>query len=226
MRRSEPERSEGTWKLAWRHGSRDCAPSRSGSGYPGAELSRYDLGFDRPPFVWDEERRAWLRAELDAWYARAYGLTRGELCYILDPADVMGPEYPSETFRVLKTNECRRYAEYRTQRLVLQAWDEQEVSARAERSSEFLSDGAWSRPSTGTVGDATLPALAALIKRVARPTSAARARLAAVFILEPQFLTRRLSKADADEWTRLVGPEAALRPQNVVAFSAPNQTRY
>jgi hypothetical protein len=35
-------------------------------------------------------------------YARAYGLTRDELRYILDPADVMGPDYPSETFRVLK----------------------------------------------------------------------------------------------------------------------------
>ena len=61
--------------------------------------------------------------ELDAWYARAYGLTRDELRYILDPADVKGPDYPSETFRVLKANEIRRFGEYRTARLVLQAWD-------------------------------------------------------------------------------------------------------
>lgn len=58
-----------------------------------------DLGFDGSPFQWNEERRARLRAELDAWYARAYGLTRDELRYILDPADVMGEDYPSETFR-------------------------------------------------------------------------------------------------------------------------------
>src|SRR5512135_682734 len=32
-----------------------------------------DLGHDGPSFVWDEDRRALLRAELDAWYARAYG---------------------------------------------------------------------------------------------------------------------------------------------------------
>jgi hypothetical protein len=83
-----------------------------------------DLGCDSPPFRWDEDRRAHLRAELDAWYARAYGLTRDELRYILDPADVKGPDYPSETFRVLKTNEIRRFGEYRTARLVLQAWDE------------------------------------------------------------------------------------------------------
>jgi len=85
-----------------------------------------DLGYDGPPFAWDEDRRAQLRAELDAWYARAYGLTRDELRYILDPADVMGADYPSETFRVLKNNEMKQYKEYRTQRMVLEAWDKME----------------------------------------------------------------------------------------------------
>jgi len=85
-----------------------------------------DLGHDGPPFEWDDERRAKLRAELDAWYARAYGLRRDELRYILDPADVKGADYPSETFRVLKKNETRRYGEYRTRRLVLDAWDRME----------------------------------------------------------------------------------------------------
>ncbi len=82
-----------------------------------------DLGYDGPPFGWDEDRRALLRAELDAFYARAYGLDRDELRYILDPADVKGPDYPSETFRVLKEKEIRQHGEYRTQRLVLEAWD-------------------------------------------------------------------------------------------------------
>jgi hypothetical protein len=75
------------------------------------------------PFPWNPARRARLRAELDAYYARLYGLTRDELRYILDPADVMGPDYPSETFRVLKEGEIRVYGEYRTRRLVLEAWD-------------------------------------------------------------------------------------------------------
>ena len=82
-----------------------------------------DLGCAGPPFPWDPNRRALLRAELDAWYARAYGLTRDELRYILDPADIHGPDYPSETFRTLKHNEQRRYGEYRTRRLILAAWD-------------------------------------------------------------------------------------------------------
>ena len=80
-------------------------------------------GTPLPPFPWNPERRAQLRAELDAYYARLYGLTRDELRYILDPADVLGTDYPSETFRVLKNNELRELGEYRTQRLVLEAWD-------------------------------------------------------------------------------------------------------
>jgi hypothetical protein len=82
-----------------------------------------DLGYDGPPFSWNPERRALLRAELDAYYAKLYGLTRDELRYILDPADIYGDDYPSETFRVLKNNETRQFGEYRTRRLVLEAWD-------------------------------------------------------------------------------------------------------
>lgn len=94
-----------------------------------------DLGHDGPPFAWDEDRRADLRADLDAFYARAYDLTRDELRYILDPADVKGPDYPSETFRVLKEKEIRHHGEYRTRRLVLDAWD------RMEANGEFTTMG-------------------------------------------------------------------------------------
>ena len=67
-----------------------------------------------------------VRAELDAYYARLYGLTRDELRYILDPKDVYGDDFPGETFRVLKEKEMRQYGEYLTRRLVLEKWDEQE----------------------------------------------------------------------------------------------------
>jgi hypothetical protein len=86
-----------------------------------------ELGFEGPPFAWNESRRAELRAALDAWHARAYGLTRDELRYILDPADVMGDDFPSETFRRLKSNEIAQFGEYRTRRLVLKAWDRMEA---------------------------------------------------------------------------------------------------
>ncbi len=34
---------------------------------------------------WDEDRRVVLRAELDAYYSKLYGLNRKQLRYILDP---------------------------------------------------------------------------------------------------------------------------------------------
>ena len=81
-------------------------------------------GYDGPPFVWDEERRAHLRAQLDAFYFHKYGLSEEEVAYVLDPKAVHGADFPGETFRVLKENEIKRYREYRTQRLVLQYYRE------------------------------------------------------------------------------------------------------
>lgn len=82
-----------------------------------------DLGYTGPPFTFDPDRRAVMRAELDAYYARLYGLEQDELRYILDPAEVMGADYPSETFRVLKNGEVRDFGEYRTQKLVMREFD-------------------------------------------------------------------------------------------------------
>ena len=89
-------------------------------------------------------------------YARLYGLTRKQLRYILDPADltpreledILDPfeevadpldeegyrrrraasDWPSETFRVLRDNEEKRYGHYRTRRLVLEAWERMAVA--------------------------------------------------------------------------------------------------
>ena len=89
------------------------------------------------------------RAELDAWYARLYGLACKQLRYILVPhglsarelADILDPwedptctgphllpaepaeDFPGETFRVLKTKEEKKHGEYRTRRPVLEAWE-------------------------------------------------------------------------------------------------------
>jgi len=85
-----------------------------------------DMGYMGEPFAFIPDRRAQLRAQLDAYFAKLYGLNRDELSYILDPTEVMGENYPSETFRVLKDNELRTFGEYRTRRLVLEAWDKLE----------------------------------------------------------------------------------------------------
>jgi len=73
-------------------------------------------------FIYDPDRRAVWQAELDAIFAHLYGLTTEELRYILDPEDVCGKGCINETFRVLKDNEIRQYGEYRTRRLVMEAW--------------------------------------------------------------------------------------------------------
>jgi hypothetical protein len=81
-----------------------------------------------------------------------------------------------------------------------------------------LPDGAWVRPSDGA--DATLAQLAALIKALPGPTPIARIRLAALYALEPRYLTRRLSGADRTTWLRLSGAAAKpLAAANVAAFA-------
>lgn len=100
--------------------------------YTGNSLRPFaeDLGYNGAPFPFDPKRRHQLRCELDAYYARLYQLNRDDLRYILDPAEVMGDDYPSETFRGLKSKEMNQFGEYRTRRLVLEAWDKLEAESQ------------------------------------------------------------------------------------------------
>ncbi len=50
-----------------------------------------------------------------------------ERLYILDLKNVYGPDFLGETFRVLKGKEEKQYGEYRTRRLVVEAWDRLET---------------------------------------------------------------------------------------------------
>ncbi|WP_052480964.1 Eco57I restriction-modification methylase domain-containing protein [Gilvimarinus agarilyticus] len=83
-----------------------------------------DLGYHGEPFAFDPDRRHQLKCELDAYYAKLYGLNEEELRYILDPTEVMGDDYPSETFRGLKNKDIKAYGKYLTQERVLAAWEE------------------------------------------------------------------------------------------------------
>ncbi len=65
------------------------------------------LGYDGPPFGWDPERRALLRAEIDAAMMHVYGLDRDEVEHVLD------------SFPVLRRYEERDFGEFRTGRTVL-----------------------------------------------------------------------------------------------------------
>jgi hypothetical protein len=186
-----------------------------------------DLGYKGPPFPWDDDRRAHLRAELDAFYARAYGLTRDELRYILDPADVKGAGYPSETFRVLKEKETRQLGEYRTQRLVLEAWDRMQAEGTFVKlglgaASDALAvpatvelppladlpNAVWAWPASIQLRDRLRYAAQYALWQMDPASDGARMRFVIAGLAEPALLTPLLAAGDRKQWVRLVGTEA------------------
>ncbi len=66
-----------------------------------------DLGYNGPPFIWDEEERRHLRARLDALYFHLYGLSREDAGYVLD------------TFPIVRRQDEARFGSYRTRDLIL-----------------------------------------------------------------------------------------------------------
>ncbi len=81
--------------------------------------------------IHDADRRALLAAETNVLVAReVYGLTKQEVLYILDPVNILGEDCGIETFKVLRNREMREFGEYRTQKLISDAWDR--IKARGE----------------------------------------------------------------------------------------------
>ena len=66
-----------------------------------------DLGYDGPPFVWNQEERRHLRARLDALYFHLYGLSREDARYVLD------------TFPIVRKQDEAAFGRYRTRDLIL-----------------------------------------------------------------------------------------------------------
>jgi len=64
-----------------------------------------------PPFRWEPERRALLRAELDAAFFHLYGINRDDTDYIMG------------TFPIVRRKDEAAYGEYRTKRLILERYD-------------------------------------------------------------------------------------------------------
>ena len=82
----------------------DMASFARDLGYVDAE------GEVRPPFRWDEDRRLYLRAKLDALYFHLYGITKRD--------DV---RYIYSTFPIVKRQETAAYGSFRSRDLCL-AW--------------------------------------------------------------------------------------------------------
>ncbi|MBH0241502.1 N-6 DNA methylase [Streptomyces cavourensis] len=70
-----------------------------------------DLGDTGAPFIWNEDRRTTIRAELDALFFHLYGITRDDVDYILD------------TFPIVKRKDEAKYGTYRTKELILAEYD-------------------------------------------------------------------------------------------------------
>ena len=95
----------------------------------GSVWYNHGLWYEGEPFTFDPERRAVLCAELDARYAKLCGLNEQELT--CSPTSSAPPpstvhDYPSESFRVLKEKEIAEFGEYRTMRMVLEAFRKDE----------------------------------------------------------------------------------------------------
>ncbi|RPK88402.1 DNA methyltransferase [Streptomyces sp. ADI98-10] len=70
-----------------------------------------DFGDTGPPFRWDDDRRAAIRAELDALFLHLYGIGRADANYILD------------TFPIVRRKDEAKYGSYRTKELILAEYD-------------------------------------------------------------------------------------------------------
>ena len=66
-----------------------------------------DLGYDGPPFPWNDDERRHLRARLDALYFHLYGLSRDDAGYVLD------------TFPIVRREDEKAFGHYRTRSLIL-----------------------------------------------------------------------------------------------------------
>ena len=79
-----------------------------------------DVGWDGPPFIWDEERRFLMRCELDALYVHLYQIARDDVDYIM------------ETFPIVKRKDIARTededagieGEYVTKNVILEMYDQ------------------------------------------------------------------------------------------------------
>jgi hypothetical protein len=61
-----------------------------------------DLGDTGPPFIWDQQRRAHLRAELDGAFFHVYGINRDDAEYILTTFPIVNRRDPELVKRALE----------------------------------------------------------------------------------------------------------------------------
>jgi hypothetical protein len=78
-----------------------------------------DLDDAEGPFHCDEERRFMIRAELDAFFFRLYGIERDDVDFIM------------ETFPIVKRNDVKAHGSYRTKETILEFYDQMSAAEAA-----------------------------------------------------------------------------------------------
>jgi len=78
-----------------------------------------DVGYEGPPFVWDEQRRFLMRCELDAAYFHLYGISADDAAYIMG------------TFPIVKRKDESAHGTYRTKEKILEIYHQMAESIKS-----------------------------------------------------------------------------------------------
>jgi hypothetical protein len=211
--------------------------------YTSWELKEFatDFGYSGPPFRWDDDRRFFLRCELDAFYFHLHGIVRDDVDYIMD------------TFPITRRKEEQQHGEYRTKRVILEIYD---AMAEAQRISNVYQTrldpppadprvahgateqlgvlpslqanvghlsqfpaAAWAAPELVAPEHLALFALIDVIRAYSGSATPRDVRAAAILVRHPAMALAFLDRAKAKEWVRVIGTEAQPLPANVVNIS-------
>lgn len=206
--------------------------------YTNVELEAFarDFGYEGAPFIWHEDRRPAVQAEIDAMILHLYGLNKEQSEWILD------------SFTVLRKYEERNHDEFRTRRLVLDTYDAM-AKAKAAGTTfisplspppadpslchpsnvedtqlielpvlDSLPNGAWAWPASIQPRDRLRFAAQYALWQMSPETDSVHIRFAIASLAEPALLTPLLAASDRDQWIRLVGSDAQP-PQGAVRLS-------
>src|SRR5205823_5231864 len=161
-------------------------------------------------FRWDRDRRAVLRAELDAVFFHLYGLGREDVDYVLG------------TFSVVRDRDVRVHGEYRTKRLILERYDALAEAIATHKPYETVLDPPPADPRVAHPAREVMRREAALLqfpfRRVARRSPADRAEsLAPIYTLRAAAGVFGAGEAvEPDGWAELNGGQQ-VRPGMFVA---------
>lgn len=147
------------------------------------------------PYVWDEQRRAELRAELDAAFFHLYGIARADVDYIMD------------TFHIVREDDLKKFGRFETKERILELYDEMK-SAIERGTIDVVPD---ILPALSSELQAPLLILALLHASGGRATRVDLAR-AFSLIAAPALLTRYVPDAAAEvatRWKERVGSRTA-----------------